>query len=372
MADSSGGRSDMRQHHSRAARRHARLRSRGAPPRRRPSARTTGPAPAAVRSLLAAMLFASAGGGVWAGSLVVASEAVPAAGPAATAQQHPVGLPPVPVLELDSAQAARPLARSAPTGPVASVAATTRPAPDPLVRWAAEIAPLLGVPESALVGYGAADLATQQATPGCRLSWITLAAIGQVGSAGVAPEDGRAAALATAEALCAGDRDTSTADGWVSAVRSVGDGAASVQQVLAVATMYATAVRTGVPLRPAAATAIDFAAAQVGLPYVWGGNGPQRGDAGFDCSGLTTAAYDTAGVDLPRTAHTQYFATARVAQLRPGDLVFYGNPATKIHHVGLYIGNGHMINAPTFGQPVQVEPYRSLGDHFAGAGRPVT
>ena len=58
--------------------------------------------------------------------------------------------------------------------------------------------------------------------------------------------------------------------------------------------------------------AIATAKAQLGLPYVWGGNGPTNGDAGFDCSGLTTFSYRAAGVALPRTAHTQYYAGPRV------------------------------------------------------------
>ena len=58
--------------------------------------------------------------------------------------------------------------------------------------------------------------------------------------------------------------------------------------------------------------AIATAKAQLGLPYVWGGNGPTNGDAGFDCSGLTTFSYRAAGVGLPRTAHTQYYAGPRV------------------------------------------------------------
>ncbi|WP_410648015.1 C40 family peptidase [Amycolatopsis sp. cmx-4-54] len=121
----------------------------------------------------------------------------------------------------------------------------------------------------------------------------------------------------------------------------------------------------------AAMTAINFACGQRGLPYMWGGNGPQNGDAGFDCSGLTKAAYTAAGISLPRTAHTQYHAGPRVpdGSLLPGDLVFYG-PRSKIRHVGLYIGNGKMLNAPTFGQPVQIDNYRSPGDDYAGATRP--
>lgn len=122
----------------------------------------------------------------------------------------------------------------------------------------------------------------------------------------------------------------------------------------------------------AAAAAIDFALAQRGLPYIWGGNGPQRGDAGFDCSGLTTAAYDYAGVDLPRTAHTQYYAGPHLpsdAELQPGDLVFYGVPQ-RVHHVGLYIGEGRMVAAPTFGKPVRISYVRYTGDDYLGATRP--
>ncbi|WP_367666988.1 C40 family peptidase [Streptomyces sp. DG2A-72] len=69
---------------------------------------------------------------------------------------------------------------------------------------------------------------------------------------------------------------------------------------------------------------------------------------GFDCSRLTKAAYAAAGITLPRVAQDQYNAGPRVpadAPLLPGDLVFYGTPS-NVHHVGLYIGSGHMINAP--------------------------
>lgn len=122
----------------------------------------------------------------------------------------------------------------------------------------------------------------------------------------------------------------------------------------------------------AAARAIEFAMAQRGLPYVWGGDGPRNGESGFDCSGLTTAAYAYAGITLPRTAHTQFYAGPHVpdgAPLEPGDLVFYGVPQ-RVHHVGLYLGDGRMINAPTFGQPVQLAYVRYPGDDYLGATRP--
>ncbi|MGW5715313.1 C40 family peptidase [Amycolatopsis sp. NPDC003865] len=114
--------------------------------------------------------------------------------------------------------------------------------------------------------------------------------------------------------------------------------------------------------------AITFACSQLGLPYVWGGNGPANGDRGFDCSGLTKAAYASAGIDLPRTAEGQYLAGPQIApnDVQPGDLVFFGSSPSHITHVGLVLSNGSMINAPDFGKPVQVD---NIGKAF-GASRP--
>ncbi|SDH12639.1 Cell wall-associated hydrolase, NlpC family [Pseudonocardia oroxyli] len=121
-----------------------------------------------------------------------------------------------------------------------------------------------------------------------------------------------------------------------------------------------------------AQTAIDAALGQLGVPYQWGGNGPGAGDTGFDCSGLTAFAYAAAGIALPRTAHTQYVAGPHVpadAPLQPGDLVFYGSPSA-VYHVGIYLGDGKMVNAPNYDQPVQVSHYRWRGDEYLGATRP--
>ncbi|MGW0939489.1 NlpC/P60 family protein [Streptomyces sp. NPDC002666] len=111
-----------------------------------------------------------------------------------------------------------------------------------------------------------------------------------------------------------------------------------------------------------AAEAVAFAYTALGKPYVWGATGPSS----FDCSGLTQAAYRSAGVSLPRTTYTQINAGRRVSQseLAPGDLVFFYSGIT---HVGLYIGNGQMIHAPRPGAPVRIAPI----DHmpFAGATR---
>lgn len=149
-----------------------------------------------------------------------------------------------------------------------------------------------------------------------------------------------------------------------------------VQEVLDQAKKYAAAaavVGTGdcnaiqAPNARALA-AINYACGQRGLPYVWGGNGAQ--DGGFDCSGLTKAAYAAAGITLPRTADTQYQAGPHVPDaqpLLPGDLVFFGTPA-NIHHVGLYIGGGLMIDAPDFGKVVTIESYAEKD--YLGATRP--
>lgn len=119
---------------------------------------------------------------------------------------------------------------------------------------------------------------------------------------------------------------------------------------------------------PAAATAIRFACEQLGEPYVWGGNG----ELGWDCSGLVKSAYAAAGIEIPRHTQTQYQAGPLVPSgqpLMPGDLVLYGTPS-NVHHVGLYIGAGKMVHAPTFGQPVQIGPYRWTDDDYLAASRP--
>ncbi|UNR58630.1 C40 family peptidase [Streptomyces sp. A10(2020)] len=95
---------------------------------------------------------------------------------------------------------------------------------------------------------------------------------------------------------------------------------------------------------------IAFARAQMGKPYVWGAAGPDS----FDCSGLTQAAWKTAGVSLPRTTWDQVGVGQKVSvdHAQPGDLVFFYD---DISHVGIYIGGGEMIHAPKPGADVRVE-----------------
>ncbi|MEU2725341.1 C40 family peptidase [Streptomyces smyrnaeus] len=111
------------------------------------------------------------------------------------------------------------------------------------------------------------------------------------------------------------------------------------------------------------ARAVAFARGALGKPYVWGGTGP----SGYDCSGLTQAAWKAAGVSLPRTSYSQIHAGERVSrgELAPGDLVFFYD---SVSHVGLYIGGGRMIHAPRPGTAVRVAPIDQMP--YAGAVRP--
>ncbi len=122
---------------------------------------------------------------------------------------------------------------------------------------------------------------------------------------------------------------------------------------------------TGALPSPLATTgvALQWAFAELGKPYVWGATGPNS----FDCSGLTQFVWRQAGVSIPRVAADQYQWTIPVplSQLLPGDLVFYGK--TDIHHVGIYIGDGLMINAPYTGTVVQVSSI--WWSDLAGFGR---
>jgi cell wall-associated NlpC family hydrolase len=99
--------------------------------------------------------------------------------------------------------------------------------------------------------------------------------------------------------------------------------------------------------------ALDAARTQIGTPYVWGGQAP----GGFDCSGLVKWSYAHAGIRMPRTSFEQAHVGAPVSlhDLRPGDVIIYNGGA----HAALYAGNGKILQAATYGEPVQ---YGSIHD----------
>ena len=125
----------------------------------------------------------------------------------------------------------------------------------------------------------------------------------------------------------------------------------------------------------APSSVIDYAIAQVGKEYVWGGSGPDT----FDCSGLTSYAYRQVGISIPHSSQSQYNLVASqghlvysVSALKPGDLVFwgYGGSGSSIYHVGMYIGGGQYVHASMPGVGV-VYGTLSTGGNFAGGGSPV-
>ena len=122
-----------------------------------------------------------------------------------------------------------------------------------------------------------------------------------------------------------------------------------------------------------AKVAVAYARTKIGIPYLWGGNGTKADRGRFDCSGLTKAAYAKAGIDIPRVANDQYNTTNNhpsLSELRPGDLVFFGQKGNSrlIHHVGIYKGGGKMIHAPRTGTLIRIDSVSYMSDYF-GATR---
>lgn len=108
-----------------------------------------------------------------------------------------------------------------------------------------------------------------------------------------------------------------------------------------------TATSSNVP--QSASGVVNIARGLLGIPYVYGGSTP----SGFDCSGFTQYVFRKAGISIPRTASAQQRAATRVSNPKPGDLVFFGSPAW---HVGIYTGNGMMIDSPKPGKSTSERP----------------
>ncbi|MCF8604999.1 NlpC/P60 family protein [Gordonia sp. HY442] len=107
-----------------------------------------------------------------------------------------------------------------------------------------------------------------------------------------------------------------------------------------------------------ALVAVQAAISRIGDPYVWGATGPNQ----FDCSGLMLWAYKQAHKSIPRTSEAQLSGGKPVERgdLKPGDLVIYYPDAT---HVGMYVGDGFVVHASTFGVPVAVVPVDKAGPY---------
>jgi cell wall-associated NlpC family hydrolase len=127
---------------------------------------------------------------------------------------------------------------------------------------------------------------------------------------------------------------------------------AAMKQAMAVFTQTGSYPDISIPTASnVAGQALQAALSRRGDPYVWGAAGPNQ----FDCSGLVVWAYGQEGIALPHYTGSLWNSGVHVARadLEPGDLVFF---FADISHVGIYVGNGLMVDAPDFGQPVQIQP----------------
>ncbi len=186
------------------------------------------------------------------------------------------------------------------------------------------------------------------------------ATVGPGGAVPPSPYDPIDAVYTAAAMLCANGAGTPA--GLPGALGSYDSTTAYVNTVV----VLATALTAWSSLPSAPATALAFAAGQLGVPYRWGGTG----EGGWDCSGLVQAAYAAAGVALPRVAQTQFDAGPAVTAtpVEPGDLVFFGTGPQAVDHVGLYVGAGEMVDAPYTGTVVRIDP--AAAADVIGATRP--
>jgi cell wall-associated NlpC family hydrolase len=145
-------------------------------------------------------------------------------------------------------------------------------------------------------------------------------------------------------------------------LRARAEAAAAAARSLSSQSVSSTPVVSG---SGGARVAVEWAYKELGKPYQWGAAGPDS----FDCSGLTQYVWAKAGVYLDHYTGSQWNEGQHVSQsqLQPGDLVFFGS---DLHHVGIYIGNGNMIEAPHTGANVRISPYDR--PDYAGAVRPGT
>ncbi len=192
-------------------------------------------------------------------------------------------------------------------------------------------------------------------------TFAAYATVGPGGATPPSPYDPVDAVYSAAKLLCADGAGQPT--GVSGAVDAYNHTARYVATVL----LLAASLDAWPALPTAPATAIAFVAGQLGTPYLWGGTG----EGGWDCSGLVQAAYRAAGVDLPRVAQTQFDAGPALgagAAVEPGDLVFFGTSPSAVEHVGIYLAEGEMVDAPFTGTVVRVDSVPSTS--LVGVTRP--
>jgi cell wall-associated NlpC family hydrolase len=191
------------------------------------------------------------------------------------------------------------------------------------------------------------------------------------------PYDAQDAVYSAARLLCA---DGGGTPGLLdTAIFDYNHSDAYVAMVLAYASAYQQGGGAAVQLTSATGSAqgialgsvvVADAEAYLGTPYVWGGEKP---GVGFDCSGLVQWVYAEAGISLPRVAQDQFDAGPHLppgSTLYPGDLVFFGSGPQAVEHVGIYVGNGEMIDAPYTGVDVRFDRVSSVSLGYVGATRP--
>ncbi len=283
--------------------------------------------------------------------------------------------------------------------PTATMAATSNIAPTMLALYQEAAATCPGLPWTVLAAIGTVESDNGRSDlPGVHSGANAAGAEGPLqfepatfaayaepvptgGAVPPTPYDPTDAVYAAARLLCA--NGASGGADIAGAVYAYNHSAAYVAQVLALAQSYAGTSAdslAGTPVSDAGAVAVEWALAQIGTPYVWGG---ETTGVGFDCSGLVQAAYAAAGMSLPRVAQDQYDETAKVAlgaALQPGDLVFFGSGPDSIDHVGLFVGviggADVMVDAPFTGADVRAETFPATAGAtfgsllFIGATRP--
>lgn len=191
----------------------------------------------------------------------------------------------------------------------------------------------------------------------------TLATLGQQLSS-AAPTGGFASVLAqvnTEIESLSGETPATTptpsTEASLSSVLTGGAGTAGAGGgLVSAASVDPSAIAAGTSPVPTGSAVVADAEKYLGVPYQWGGTDPATG---LDCSGLVQRVYSDLGVALPRTSQEQATVgtpVSSVAAAQPGDLVFYEPSSTGPGHVGIYIGNGMMINAPHTGTDVSIAP----------------